>query len=183
MNESELGVAPLSLKRHERLWRLYSLLLELVMHEGRFVSERTNNFLLFASILFAGFLFVATQVNQAGMWVFTLKTALASLGVVMSIFHHIIIRHNLQARDFWREKLIQIENDPDFWYPARVEKDMNLNIIESGHKMVEARDQAGKLTRHLHPNALYGSWLPFLLGMLWLLALGWSITAQLSKTN
>ena len=53
MNEEE---HPNLSRRHDDLWRLYEILVQLVMHEGRFISERTNNFLLFNSILFTGFL-------------------------------------------------------------------------------------------------------------------------------
>jgi hypothetical protein len=50
------------LKRHERLRYLHEILVQLVMHEGRFISERANIFLLFNSILFTVF----TSINSNG---------------------------------------------------------------------------------------------------------------------
>lgn len=169
-------IKQLSSERHVRLWHMYSMLLQLIMHEGRFVSERTSNFLLWNSIFFAGFLFLAIEVVAVRTEILAFKLAVPIVGITMSVFHHLVIRHNLQARDFWRDRLIQIENDPDFWYPAKVAGDNNLNIIQARHAVARS-------VRRFHPNAMYGYWLPLFLGALWSLALWWVIIDYLHRIN
>ncbi len=176
VNDLNKNVPRLSIERGKRLWSLYSLLLQLVMHEGRFVSERTNNFLVWNSIFFAGFLFLATQLSDRSVWTLALKLAVPTLGIAMSIFQYIVIRHTLDAAHFWRDRLRQIEADADFWYPDKVRGDKDLDIIEARHK-------AAKEARYAHPNAIYGYWLPVFLGILWSLAFFWGVIDYLAKTN
>ncbi|MDI6905722.1 MAG: hypothetical protein QMD13_09635 [Candidatus Bathyarchaeia archaeon] len=105
-----------------------------------------------------------------------MKVAVSVLGIAMSAFHFIIVKYTVQAAQFWRDKLIQIENDSDFWYPAKVDTDLELNIIET-------RQKTRKLIAYLEPNTIYGCWLPFLLTLLWSLTLCWSTIDYLSRIN
>ena len=177
-------------KRYERLWHLYGILVQLVMHEGRFVSERTNNFLLFTSILFAGFLLLSTQVGNISIWIIALKVALPIVGLVMSVLHSVSIARTIDAADFWRSSIGLIEEDPNFWYPAKAERDNDLDIFRARRRYLEGiqvRQQQHvlrlsqppsfikKLSSHLpDPNRIFVFWLPSLIGTLWFLALIWS---------
>jgi hypothetical protein len=175
------------IKRHERLQYLYGILVQLVMHEGRFVSERTNNFLLFNSILFTGFLFLSSQVGNINAWIIAFKVVLPAVGLVMSVLHSISIARTIDAADFWRSSIGLIEEDSDFWYPAKVKKDTDLDIFRARCRYLEGiqmRQQQHvlrlsqphsfikKLSSHLpEPNRIFVFWLPSLIGILWLLAL------------
>lgn len=146
----------------EQLWNTHAMLLQLLMHEGRFISERTSNFLLCNSILFTGILLLMSQIGN--MWGLVLKLTLCIFGIVMSAFHYIVIRYTLQAADFWRKQLIQIE------------KNLNINVIETRHK-------SRKFILYFRPNDIYGIWLPLFFGLLWVLAFCWGIADYLSKIN
>jgi hypothetical protein len=179
------------LKRHERLRYLHEILVQLVMNEGRFISERTNNFLLFNSILFTGFLLLSIQIDKINAWIIVLKVALPTVGLVMTILHSISIARTIDAADFWRSSIGLIEEDPDFWYPTKAERDADLDVFKARCRYLEGiqtRQQhhalrlsqppsfVKKLSRHLpDPNRIFVFWLPFLIGILWLLALIWSL--------
>lgn len=176
MNKPQSKTASLSQERHERLWQLYSLLVQLVMHEGILILERTNILLICNSIFFAGFLLLTTQVGDFNIWIFILKMALSLIGVMTSVFHYIIIGYTRQAINFWRDRLFQIESDPDFWYPTKVDNDVNLNIFQ-------ARRKSRKFIPYFLPNDIYNYWLPLLISILWSLAFCWSIVDYLSRIN
>lgn len=189
MNESKLEHDH-QLKRHERLKHLHGILVQLVMHEGRFVSERTNNFLLFNSVLFAGFLLLSTQIYNIDRWFIILKIALSAAGMLMSIWHIFSITHTINAADFWRSSIGLIEEDPDFWYPSKIERDEDLDIFSARSRYLngmQTRQQqhmlrlsqppifVKKLSRYFPgTNRISAFWLPFLIGILWLLAFIWS---------
>jgi hypothetical protein len=175
--------------RHKRLQDLYGILVQLVMHEGRFVSERTNSFLLFNSFFFAGFtalLSLPAGNNKTG--IFYLELALPAVGLIMSVLHSIIITRNMDAADFWRSSIGLIEDDSDFWYPQpKTKKDMDLDIFTARSRYLKDNPirQKQHSLRLSHPpgfikklssflpdpNQIYVYWLPSLIFILWFLAL------------
>jgi len=180
-------------QRHDHLCRMYAILAQLVMHEGRFISERTNNFLLFNSILFGGFLLLATRANTFTVWASILSIALPVAGIVISFFHFVIIYRNVDAANFWRSTIRLIEEDPDFW-EVKAEKDTDLDLFSARSRYLSAaqtRQQQHPLKlsgppqilekkpfrslslRYLQPNQIFGWWLPILVSILWLLAIIW----------
>ena len=134
MNESEEHKP---IKRHKHLQHLHGILVQLVMHEGRFISERTSNFLLFNSILFAGFLLLSTQVGNIGIWAIALKVALPAVGLIMSVLHSISIARTIDAADFWRSSIGLIEEDSDFWYPTKLGRDADLDIFRARRRYLD----------------------------------------------
>ena len=128
MNKSQLKPDK-QLKRHERLQHLYDILVQLVMHEGRFISERTNNFLLFNSILFTGFILLLTPIENTDSWISTIKILLPAAGLVISVLHSVSIARTINAADFWRSSIGLIEKDADFWYPGKTKKDIDMDIF------------------------------------------------------
>ena len=122
---------------------------------------------------------LATQIDNISIWVSVLKVAVPLVGLAMSVFHAGIIARNIDAADFWRSSIGLIEGDPDFW-----------EYTESGN-LVQGTDN-GRATRQaqqplrlsqlpgfinfikkLHPNPIFGFWLPLLIFILWLLTLIW----------
>lgn len=185
MDESQIE-RDSQLKRHERLQYLYGLLVQLVMHEGRFVSERTNIWLLFNSILFTGFLVLLTQQYNINIWINALKAALPAVGLAMSVLHFISIVRTMHTNSFWVSSIRLIEEDPDFWCPVKTERDNDLDIfiarrkyldgVQTRQQYVPRSDQlpdfVDKLAYYLpDPNRIFVYYFPALISILWLLAL------------
>ena len=180
------------LKRHEHLKHTYEILTQLVMHEGRFISERTNNFLLFNSILFTGFLILANQISDTNIYFIVLKIAIPIVGLMMSVLHSVTVSGTINAADFWRSSIGLIETDLDYWYPEKIEQDNDLDIFSARGRSLDKiqtrqRQNALRLSQPPNflkrlssylpgPNRIFVIWLPFLIFMLWLLALLWSWT-------
>ncbi len=180
----------LPIKRHERLHRTYEMLVQLVMYEGTLISDRTNSYLLFNSILFAT---LAILPNRAGCIdiLIILKMAFPILGLTMSVFQSIIIARTIDAADYWRSTIGLIEKDQDFWSEKKP-NDIDLDVFsarkryingdstrqqENPLKLCESLSLINRLSVYLpHPNRIYVFWLPFLIGILWLLALIWILT-------
>jgi hypothetical protein len=125
------------------------------MYEGKFVSERTNNFLIFNSILFTSFLLLSTQVGNVNLWVIILKVVLPIIGFLMVLLHFINITRTIDAADFWRSSIGLVEEDPDFWYPAKVERDTDLDIFRARRRYldgIQTRQQNHALRLGQSPN-------------------------------
>lgn len=194
MNKSQLKPDK-QLKRHDRLQHLYKILVQLVMHEGRFISERTNNFLLFNSILFTGFILLLTPIENTNSWISAIKVLLPAVGLVISILHSVSIARTIDAADFWRSSIGLIEKDTDFWYPAKTEKDADLDIFWARHRYldgIQTRQQQNtlrlsqppafikRLSSHLpDPNRIFVFWLPVLIGILWLFTFIWGVVQMI----
>ncbi|WP_440953650.1 hypothetical protein [Methanococcoides sp. FTZ1] len=183
----------LKLKRHEHLMHIYEILTQLVMHEGRFISERTNNFLLFNSIFFTGFLVLANQISETNICFIILKIAIPIVGLMMSVLHSVTISNTINAANFWRSSIGLIEDDDDYWYPSKIEQDTDLDIFKARRRYLDNKIQTRQLYNPLslsqppkllkrpssylpQPNRIFVLWLPSLIGMLWLLALLWCLT-------
>lgn len=177
--------------RHDHLHKTYETLVQLIMHEEELVSDIIDNYLTFNSILFATLVLLT---NQNGM-IAILRVTLPVLGLIMSILHSTIIAHTLEASDFWRSTICLIEKDQDFWYPGKVKDDSGLDVFTAREKYKkdisnptrqeeyivkfgQIPDFAKKLYIILpKPNRIYVFWLPFIIGVLWFLALIWVLTS------
>lgn len=177
--------------RHDHLHKTYETLVQLIMHEEELVSDIIDNYLTFNSILFATLVLLT---NQNGM-IAVLRVTLPVLGLIMSILHSTIIAHTLEASDFWRSTICLIEKDQDFWYPGKVKGDNDLDVFTARErykkdisnttrqeeytvKFSQIPDFAKKLyILFPRPNRIYVFWLPFIIGVLWFLALIWVLTS------
>lgn len=195
IDESKYGLVE---KRHEHLHKTYETLVQLIMHEGAFVSDRTNIYLLFNSILFATLFLLPSQTSNIDV----LRVTLPVVGLIMSVFHSAIIAHTIEAGDFWLSTICLIEGDQDFWYPEKVKNDNDLDVFAARERykqnMFAAKEkykkdililtrqeehpvkfsQPPKFLKKLYillpkPNQMYVFWLPFLMCILWFIALIW----------
>jgi hypothetical protein len=177
--------------RHDHLHKTYDTLVQLIMHEEEFVSDITNNYLVFNSILFATLVLLTSQTGMIAV----LRVALPFIGLIMSALHSTIIAHTLEAEDFWRSTIRLIEKDQDFWYPEKLKADDDLDVFTARErykkdisnpirqeeypvKFSRSTNLIKKLSRLLpKPNRIYAFWLPFIICILWLLALIWVLTS------
>jgi hypothetical protein len=72
--------------RHDHLHKTYETLVQLIMHEEEFVSDITNNYLVFNSILFATLVLLTSQTGMIAV----LRVALPFIGLIMSALHSTI---------------------------------------------------------------------------------------------
>lgn len=169
-------------ERHKRLKDLYNNLVQLVMHEGRFISERTNNFLLFNSILFASFILISTQTQKVDISIIGFKLILSIVGLVITIFQYFIINRTLDASNFWRSSIGLIEEDTDYWYPKKEKNDKDLDIFKARNRYlhgVKTNQMKNPviLTKlpiigknnisTVSPNLIFGFFIPTLIGIIW----------------
>lgn len=177
-------------RRQQRLQHLHGMLVQLVMHEGRFVSERTNNFLLYNSIFFGGFLLLRTQLQQQTGWSMAAGIAISSVGIIFSFLFFIIIGRTIASANFWRSTAGLIQQDPDFWFPGETIQDADLDFFSARNR--SAQDKETRQRQHplelggvaikrkfarLAPNFIFGTLLPIIIGLLWVFALVWTIKA------
>jgi hypothetical protein len=172
--------------RHEHLHKTYEILVQLIMHEGAFVSERTSNFLMFNSILFATLVILPTQISSFD----ALRITLPVIGLIMSVIHSVIITHTMDAADFWRSSICLIEEDQCFWYPEKVKNDDDLDVFSARSrfrlnsnltrqkKSIKKLSDPPKLIKKLssilpEPNRYYVFWLPFFICFIWFVAFIW----------
>ncbi len=116
--------------RQLRLQRLHNELVQFIIHEGRFVSERTSIFLLFNSIFFTGFLLLRAQINVTG-WALTAGVLISIFGILISVIQIFLIGRNIAAANFWRSTIRLIEEDNDFWWPRRTGQDRDLDFFSA----------------------------------------------------
>ncbi|OGH05790.1 MAG: hypothetical protein A2W22_01730 [Candidatus Levybacteria bacterium RBG_16_35_11] len=177
-------------ERHEHLHKTYEILVQLLMHEGRFISERTNHFLVFNSFLFATLLLLPNQVG----WIYALRVTIPIFGFLMSVLHSIIISRTMNAADFWRSSIGLIEKDSDFWYLDKVDGDirdtdldiftarsryLNGNTFSLKSPIILSRPPSfiNKLSSQIpDPNQIYVFLLPSFIAILWILALIWGLS-------
>ena len=177
-------------ERHEQLHKTYAILVQLLMHEGRFISERTNHFLVFNSFLFATLLLLPNQVG----WIYALRVTIPIFGFLMSVLHSIIISRTMNAADFWRSSIGLIEKDSDFWYLDKVDGDirdtdldiftarsryLNGNTFSLKSPIILSRPPSfiNKLSSQIpDPNQIYVFLLPSFIAILWILALIWGLS-------
>lgn len=178
--------------RNRRLQHLHGIMVELVMHEGRFVSERTNLFLLFNSILFAGFLILRTQAQTETWLTLAAGTLVPILGIGFSFVQKRLIGSNIAAANFWRSTAGLIQEDEDFWWPRKTIHDCDLDFFHA-----RTRAARGEPTRQMQrpirgegvafegfgPNTIMSQYLPFTFFILWLFALAWVIAIILAATT
>jgi hypothetical protein len=198
INEPKYDLAE---KRHEHLHKTYETLVQLIMYEGAFISDRTNIYLLFNSILFATLFILPSQTSKIDV----LRVTLPVIGLIMSVFHSAIIAHTIEAGDFWLSSVCLIEEDQDFWYPKKVKNDNDLDVFAARERykqnMFAAKgrykkdiinptrqeehpvkfSQPPEFLKKLYiflpkPNRMYVFWLPFLMCILWFLAFIWALT-------
>jgi hypothetical protein len=111
----------------------------------------------------------------------------------LSVVQPFIVARTLDALNFWRSTLGLIEDDPDFWYPCKVEGDTDLDVTRARvrHWSGMPTRQAGSplrlsrrapatdrlvrfIVRHpdrFHPNKFFAIWAPALLALVWTLSL------------
>ncbi len=73
-------------RKSEELHFLYDKLFELIIHEGRYVSERTNAFLIFHGILFAAFSILKVEAVSTTIWSEIGSFGITVIGLVVSFF-------------------------------------------------------------------------------------------------
>lgn len=172
--------------RHERLRSLHAAVLQLVLHESRFVLERTNSYLVANSLLLTGF-FVALSQQGDSPAASVLTLALPVFGLVLSAVQPVLIARTITALEFWRTSLVLIEGDNDYWFPAKRDADIDLDITSARGRYWRGeptRQEAALLRfgsaprfilrfqRYLvEPNRYFLVWLPTLLASLWTAAL------------
>jgi hypothetical protein len=171
-------------ERHEHLHSTYGILVQLLLREGGLISERTNNFLTLNYVLFATFLVLPKQVG----WIESLRVILPIVGLIMSVLQFKIIARSIDAADFWRSSIGLIEEDSDFWYRAKEDKDKDLDIFLARMRYLNGNEPSRQrespivlsrlpifINKFLYflpePLLIYGFWLPLLILILWLLAL------------
>ena len=72
--------------RREKLEFLYERLFELIIHEGRYVSERTNVFLIFNGVLFAAFSILKVEIQDPNFWSVGSSIGIGTIGIIVSFF-------------------------------------------------------------------------------------------------
>ena len=147
----------------EQLRFLYDKSLQLLLSEVTLVSERTNIFLLFNTILFAAFVILEFQSNISNEWTKTISLVASIVGLIFCGFSHILIKQANNAADRWRDKMIKIENNPIFWTGIDNPKDF---------KIIEQHPKQG----FCWPPNILGIYLPVLIGVLWIFALVWTVS-------
>lgn len=173
--------------RHEHLHQTYEILVQLIIHEGTFISDRTSNFLMFNSILFATLIILPTHVGSFD----ALRVTLPVMGLIMSVIHSVIITHTMDAADFWRSSICLIEEDQCFWYPEKVKNDDDLDVFSARNRLrlkdrnLTRQEKCSikiskppkfikKLSSKLpEPNRFYVFWLPFFICIIWFIAFIW----------
>jgi hypothetical protein len=185
----------LQAERRNRLQYLHGALIDLLMNEGHLITERTNNFLILNSILFAANILLVIENNNT-LICLILKIVLPILGILTCYFHILTISLAFEVAIFWRTSIGLIETDEDFWYPSRTEMDEDLDIMIAKTKYMDYKYDNSKIkTRqavaenklylsHSKPwdivsnlpfkvssNKLFEYWVPFLLIFLWLITL------------
>jgi hypothetical protein len=174
--------------RHGRLVALHGKVLQLVLHESRFVLDRTNTFLLTTSFLFAAF-GISYQAHNP------MSIAIPIVGLALSLVHPFLIARTISALEFWRSTAGLVETDPDYWYPGKTPLDADLDFTSARvrfwqkvpTRQVGATLRLGrppKLIMRLHrlvpdPNTLFSTWIPMLVGILWALALTLAVVAAI----
>lgn len=179
------------LERSKRLQYLHGTSIDLLMNEGHLITERTNNFLLFNSILFAAYILLMLENNYIPICSI-LKLILPILGIITCYFHILTISLAFEVATFWRTSIGLIEKDEDFWYPPDSTKDKDLDIMTAKTKYMDAKyHKSNEQTRQANPNdrlglshskpwniirelpfkvssnKLFEYWTPFLLIFLW----------------
>ena len=176
----------MSMERQQRLEHLHNMLVQLIMHEGRFISERTNNFLLYNSFFFAGFIILMTQVQDPTAWSLAISALISFIGILFSGLHILVIGQNISSANFWRSTVGIIEEDSDFWWPQKTDGDTDLDFFHARIRHLqgnETRQRKASLNlgglaiwnkhRSLAPNSIFGMWLPIIMGSLWLSGFIW----------
>lgn len=184
MKKNEMNdVRQKSSKRQDYLWHLYEVLIQLVIHEGRLISERTSNFLLFNSILFGGYLILTTQVSNDNGHIVILKVFIPIIALLMCLFQYFIITYNRDSANFWGRSLKLIEKDPDFCGHNNVNRNIDLDIFTARRRYLDGIQtrQEQDMTENYwsnfmrehgpHPNQIFAKWLPVLIAIFWLLGL------------
>jgi hypothetical protein len=178
--------------RQARLQATYSHLLDLLLHESRFVLERTNTYILTNSILFTGYVVCASSRGISSVLRGILIVLLPLLGVFISAVQPLILARTIDALAFWRASLGLIEQDPDFWYPERTELDIDLDLTKARQRhwwgiptrqsatplpLGSVPDFLQRIARSfvLDPNSFFAIALPAAVTGLWLVALIWGI--------
>jgi len=159
-------------ERAERLRYLHGTLVQLLIAEGRFISERTNIFLVFNSLFFGGFVLLRTQTLQ-NPWNIGASILISGVGLIFTVFQFLIISENKSAADFWRNTIVKIENDADFWH-EKTSGDTDLDFFAARQRL-----PAGK-SKFLRVNYILGIWLPLVVGVVWIFTLAWSLRLEVS---
>lgn len=178
--------------RQQRLQLLYEHCQNLLLHESRFVIERSTSFLSANALLFAGFVVISTQTGaHPSGWVQALRAAICVLGLSFSAAHPLIIAQTLDALDFWRNTLGLIEQDPDYWYPTDPERDQDLDLFSARARHwqgMDTRQHAARVrpptlpawihanAKKLPPNRFYAGYLSGAFAVMWIVGLCWTIS-------
>jgi hypothetical protein len=174
-------------QRQHRLQMQYDACQNLLIHDSRFVLERSTSFLAANSLLFAGFTVLTTS-SSASIWLDILRVSICMVGFVFSLAHPLIIAQTLEALDFWRNTLALIERDPDYWYPrTSMDKDLDFILARARHWRGEPTRQRDVAVRprtlprwvytqatRLPPNRFYAGYLSVGFAVLWMLGLLWT---------
>ena len=178
--------------RSQRLQHLHDNLVQLVIHEGRFVSERTNIFLLFNSLFFAGFVVLRVQPLAETGWTLAATVLVPALGLMIGGLQILLISKNVVAANFWRNTAKLIQEDGDFWWPGRKDGDDDLGFFiarsreakgESTRQTTHPFQTGGKHLRFVHSNTILGIRFPAVFIVLWIFALSWGIALVIAATT
>jgi hypothetical protein len=144
------------LERSKRLQYLHGALINLLMNEGHLITERTNNFILLNSILFAAYILIIVDDDYIPICS-NLKLVLPILGIFTCYFHISTTSLAFEVATFWRTSIGLIEKDEDFWYPPCPAKDKDLDIIIAKTKYMDAKyHKSNEQTRQSDPYCILG---------------------------
>jgi len=179
------------IERSGRLRYLYEALIHLLINEGHLITQRTNNFLILNSILFAAYILLVVR-DKYTFICFILKIVLSILGVLTCYFHVATISLAFELAKFWRSSIGLIEKDEDFWYPSFPTMDKDLDIMQAKTRYMNSKyGNSNNHTRQEDPDNIielahskpwkvmaelpytasspkfFEYWIPLLLGILW----------------
>jgi len=158
--------------------------LTLILHESRLVLDRTNTYLLSTAFLLAAYGVSLSSRN-------VMAVAIPVIGIALSLVHPFLIARTIRALEFWRSTAALVERDPDYWFPGKVldgtRSDEDLDFLMARQRRARGESsrqdevpmplgRAPRIVMRLQsrvpdPNTIFSTWLPTLMGALWMLAL------------
>jgi len=145
----------------EQLRFLYDKLLSLLINETSLISERTNIFLVFNTILFAAFVILKAQVTPQTNWTLAGNLTISVSGLIFCLLFHYLIRAAIRAAKIWRGLLNKIEGENVFW--DGITNPAEFRIFPTNN------------AREPLPTKILGKYLPLIMAVLWGMALIWTI--------
>ncbi|WP_192348634.1 NUDIX hydrolase [Algoriphagus sp. Y33] len=164
MRKDSAALDPLhQVQRYSRLQETYSNLIQLITNEAIITLNRTNNFLLFSSVFFAGYGLLFQQNAKSELaQVSIILSVLSVIGIAMCFLHSVSIARSKEVANFWRSSIGLIEDDIDFWHPIKSRFDNDLDIFKARKRYldgIETRQHLSPLRNRNSPLPKIAKWL------------------------